>query len=131
MNEGDSALQVDASQGQQGTGNTVRALAWLSLLAALPGFVSGILLFLYYLSNLGIDWLFNALNGRPLDRAMFVGLVLAVFGCALGGAMTLLGKRKGEQVPAARWGFFLGLAGLLAPLTGVAVLLVAWFFFWP
>jgi hypothetical protein len=130
VSEGDSVLRVDAPEDRQGAGVTVRSLAWLSLLAALPGLVSGILLFLYYLSNFGIDWLFNALQGRPLDRAMFVGLLLAAFACVLGGALTLRGRRKGELVPAARWAFFLGLAGLLAPLIGVAMLVVA-FVFWP
>ena len=132
MSEGDSVLRVDAPQDRQGAGVAVRSLAWLSLLAALPGLVSGILLFLYYLSNfgIGIDWLFNALQGRPLDRAMFVGLLLTAFGCVLGGALTLRGRRKGELVPAARWAFFLGLAGLLAPLIGVTMLVVA-FVFWP
>ena len=128
MDVGDGVLRGVGPQGRPTDGVAIRSLGWLSLSAALPGLVCGILLFLYYLSNLGIDSLFNALQGRWFDLVTLAGLCLSAFSCIVGGALTLRGRRRHTRLASARWAFWLGLAGLLAPLTGVVMLVVTFIF---
>jgi hypothetical protein len=127
MNEGEGIL---VSHGRPARRSASHGLAWLALVVALPGLISGVSLFLYYLSNFGIDSLFNALQGRWLDIAWFVGLALSGCSCILGGVLVVLARRRGERVLPALWAFWLGAAGLLVPMVGILALIVA-FLFWP
>ena len=130
MNGDESVLHAGAPHGRPADSVTPQALGWLSLLAALPGLVSGVTLFLYYLSNFGIDSLFNALNARWLDYAWLAGLALSASACILGGALTHRARRRHSRATPARWAFWLGLAGLITPL-GAVISLICWFTFWP
>ncbi len=124
------AARADSLGGRAVPGVAIGALGWLALSAGLFGLVSGSLLFLYYLSNFGIEPLFSALQGRLFDRLTLIGLGLSIVACLAGGALAFLAKRRGGRSAAARWALFLGLAGLLLPLAGV-IMLVVWFLFWP
>lgn len=127
MSEGDNIL---APRAPSVGGSTSVAFGWVALVMALPGLAGGISLFLYYLSNFGIDPLFNALHGRWLDIAWMIGLALSGCSCVLGGALVILARRRHERALPALWAFWIGAAGLLAPLAGVVALIVA-FLFWP